>query len=52
MRRGPLCTFAAAAAQANISPDIRLIVIGATEEEVAAAGARPTPLLGTTRKCV
>lgn len=31
--KGPLCTFAAAAAQAKVSPDIRLIVIGATEEE-------------------
>lgn len=31
--KGPLCTFAAAAAQARLNPDIRLIVIGATEEE-------------------
>lgn len=35
--KGPLCTFAAAAAQAKLSPDIRLIVIGATEEEVASS---------------
>ncbi len=31
--KAPLCTFAAAAAQANVDPDVRLIVIGATEEE-------------------
>lgn len=38
--KSPLCTFAAAAAQANVSPDIRLIVIGATEEEaVSSRGA-------------
>jgi LysW-gamma-L-lysine carboxypeptidase len=31
--KAPLCTFAAAAAQARIAPDVRLIVIGAVEEE-------------------
>jgi len=35
--KGPLCTFAAAGAQARLAPDVRLIVIGATEEEVASS---------------
>ncbi len=35
--KGPLCTFAAAAAQARLNPDIKLIVVGATEEEVASS---------------
>jgi LysW-gamma-L-lysine carboxypeptidase len=35
--KGPLATFAAAAAQANLPPDVRLIVIGATEEESPAS---------------
>ena len=39
--KGALCTFAAAAAQAQISPDVRLIVVGAVEEECpTSAGAR------------
>jgi LysW-gamma-L-lysine carboxypeptidase len=39
--KGSLATFAAAAVQANLSPDIRLIVIGAVEEEAASSkGAR------------
>jgi LysW-gamma-L-lysine carboxypeptidase len=35
--KGPLATFAAAATQANLPPDVRLIVIGATEEESPAS---------------
>ena len=35
--KGPLATFAAAATQANLDPSIRLIVIGATEEESPAS---------------
>ncbi len=31
--KAPLCSFAAAGAQAQLAPDVRLIVIGATEEE-------------------
>ena len=39
--KGSLATFAASAAQANLAPDIRLIVIGAVEEEaVSSKGAR------------
>ncbi len=39
--KGALCTFAAAAAQAQLDPDVRLIVIGAVEEEAASSkGAR------------
>ena len=35
--KGALCTFAAAAAQAQLAPDVRLIVIGAVEEEAASS---------------
>ena len=35
--KAPLSTFAAAAAQADVDPDVRLIVIGATEEEAASS---------------
>ncbi len=38
--KGPLCTFAAAGAQAQLPENIRLIVIGAVEEEGSSAGAR------------
>ena len=39
--KGPLCAFAAAAARANLAHDIKLIVIGAVEEEAATSkGAR------------
>lgn len=39
--KGSLCTFAAAAAQANLPDDVRLIVIGAVEEEASSSkGAR------------
>ncbi|MBZ0275404.1 MAG: M20/M25/M40 family metallo-hydrolase, partial [Anaerolineae bacterium] len=39
--KGPLCTFAAAAAQAELPPDVRVIVIGAVEEEARSSkGAR------------
>lgn len=39
--KGALCTFAAAGAQANLPDDVRLIVIGAVEEEAASSkGAR------------
>ena len=39
--KGPLCTFAVAASRAQISSDVRLIVIGAVEEEAASSkGAR------------
>jgi [amino group carrier protein]-lysine/ornithine hydrolase len=39
--KGALCTFAAAAAQANLSDDLRVIVIGAVEEEASSSkGAR------------
>ncbi len=39
--KGSLCTFAAAAAQATLAEDIRLIVIGAVEEEASSSkGAR------------
>ncbi|MEP7294440.1 MAG: [LysW]-lysine hydrolase [Chloroflexota bacterium] len=39
--KGALCTFAAAALQAQLPPDVRLIVIGAVEEEAASSkGAR------------
>lgn len=39
--KGPLCAFAAAALQAQLQPDTRLIVIGAVEEEASSSkGAR------------
>lgn len=39
--KGPLCTFAAAAAQVDVPPDWRLTVVGAVEEEAATSkGAR------------
>lgn len=39
--KGPLAAFAVAAAQAQLSPDLRLIVIGAVEEEASSSkGAR------------
>jgi len=39
--KGPLCAFIAAASRADLPPGIRLIVIGATEEECATSrGAR------------
>ena len=39
--KGPLCTFAVAARQANLEEDLRVIVIGAVEEEAATSrGAR------------
>ncbi len=39
--KGPLCTFAAAARRAQLSADVRVIVIGAVEEEAATSkGAR------------
>lgn len=39
--KGALCTFAAAAAQAELPPDVRVIVVGAVEEEAASSkGAR------------
>ena len=39
--KGPLCTFAVAARQANLDEDLRVIVIGAVEEEAATSrGAR------------
>ena len=39
--KGPLCTFAVAARQAALSDDIRVVVIGAVEEEAATSrGAR------------
>ncbi len=39
--KGPLCTFAVAASRAQIPADVRLIVIGAVEEEAASSkGAR------------
>lgn len=39
--KGPLCTFAAAAAQVDVPPDWRLTVVGAVEEEYATSrGAR------------
>lgn len=39
--KGSLCTFAVAAARANLPDDVRLIVIGAVEEEAASSkGAR------------
>jgi len=39
--KGPLCAFAAAAAQATLPEDIRVVVIGAVEEEAATSrGAR------------
>ena len=39
--KGPLCTFAAAACRADLADDVRVIVIGAVEEEAATSrGAR------------
>ena len=39
--KGPLCAFAVAAAQAELPPDLRVVVIGATEEEARSSrGAR------------
>ncbi|MBL8146858.1 MAG: [LysW]-lysine hydrolase [Anaerolineae bacterium] len=39
--KGPLCAFAAAASQAALPPDLRVVVIGATEEEARSSrGAR------------
>ena len=38
--KGPLCTFAAAGARAALPDNIRLIVIGAVEEEGSSKGAR------------
>lgn len=38
--KGPLCTFAAAGARAALPENIRLIVIGAVEEEGSSKGAR------------
>ena len=39
--KGPLCTFAVAAASASLPDDVRLIVVGAVEEEAASSkGAR------------
>ncbi|MGB1286963.1 MAG: [LysW]-lysine hydrolase, partial [Aggregatilineales bacterium] len=39
--KGSLATFAVAAARANLNPDLRLIVVGAVEEEAASSkGAR------------
>ncbi|MFN8379672.1 MAG: [LysW]-lysine hydrolase [Anaerolineae bacterium] len=39
--KGPLCTFAVAASQAALPPDLRVVVIGATEEEARSSrGAR------------
>lgn len=38
--KGPLCTFVTAAAQADLPDDVRLIVIGAVEEEGSSRGAR------------
>ncbi len=39
--KGPLCAFAAAASQAELAADLRVIVIGAVEEEAATSrGAR------------
>ena len=39
--KGPLCAFAAAARRAQLSSDVRLIVVGAVEEEAATSkGAR------------
>ena len=38
--KGPLCTFAAAGSRAALPDNIRLIVIGAVEEEGSSSGAR------------
>jgi [amino group carrier protein]-lysine/ornithine hydrolase len=38
--KGPLCTFAAAGARANLPDNVRLVVIGAVEEEGSSRGAR------------
>lgn len=38
--KGPLCTFVAAATRADLPDDVRLIVIGAVEEEGSSRGAR------------
>ncbi len=39
--KGPLCTFAVAARRAKLNPDLRVVVIGAVEEEAATSrGAR------------
>ncbi len=38
--KGPLATFAVAAAAVDLPPDTRLIVIGATDEESGSRGAR------------
>jgi LysW-gamma-L-lysine carboxypeptidase len=35
--KGPLATFAAAGSQAQLAPDVRLVVIGAVEEEAASS---------------
>lgn len=39
--KGPLCTFAVAAARANLPPDTQIVVVGAVEEEAPSSkGAR------------
>ena len=51
--KGPLCTFAAAGARATLPPNIRLIVIGAVEEEAPTSkGARHAVRQYQPRACI
>lgn len=51
--KGPLCTFAAAAASASLPDDVRLIVVGAVEEEAASSkGARHIAASLSPEMCV
>ncbi len=51
--KGPLCTFAAAAASARLPDNVRLIVVGAVEEEAASSkGARHITASLSPEMCV
>lgn len=51
--KGSLCAFAAAASQAPLPPDVRVMVVGAVEEECAtSAGARHIAAQVTPDMCI
>ena len=50
--RGPLCSFAVAGARASLPPDLRLVVVGAVEEEGSSCGARHLLERYRPRACV
>lgn len=51
--KGPLCAFTVAAARANIPPGVRLVVVGAVEEECATSkGARHIAATRRPHACI